>query len=171
MVAVPAGELEPARDLIRDLGDVLVVEGGATRRESVARGLERVTSARVVVHDAARPLAGAQLVVDTLNGLAGAQAVVPVLAIDESVKRLEAGSLRTIDRNGLFVSQTPQAFDAAALKAAHAQAALEGIDAGDDAELVERFGGSVATVPGSRRNIKVTLPDDFALAELLLRPR
>jgi 2-C-methyl-D-erythritol 4-phosphate cytidylyltransferase len=145
-----------------------LVTGGATRAESVRAGLGVVPIAAeiVVVHDAARPLATAALfdaVVDAV--LAGADGAVPGLAVTDTLKRVDDVRVTaTVDRVGLVAVQTPQAFRADILRAAH----LNGTDATDDAALVEEWGGNVVVVPGDPRNLKVTGPADLMIAAALL---
>jgi 2-C-methyl-D-erythritol 4-phosphate cytidylyltransferase len=142
--------------------------GGATRAESVRAGLAAVpaTAEIVVVHDAARPLATVDLfgaVIGAVRG--GADGAVPGLALADTLKRVEDVRVTaTVDRVGLVTVQTPQAFDAATLRAAHAS----GGDATDDAALVEAIGGTVVVVPGDPRNLKVTGPADLMIAAALL---
>jgi 2-C-methyl-D-erythritol 4-phosphate cytidylyltransferase len=141
--------------------------GGATRSDSVRSGLASVPSDAdvVVVHDAARPLATARLfaaVVDAVR--AGADAAVPGISLSDTVKRVDGDRVvETVERDDLVAVQTPQAFRAAALRAAHAR----GGDATDDAALVEQSGGVVVVVAGDRRNIKITGADVLALAAAL----
>jgi 2-C-methyl-D-erythritol 4-phosphate cytidylyltransferase len=144
-----------------------VVPGAATRSGSVRAGLSRVPADAevVVVHDGARPLAPAGLftaVVDAVR--AGADAAVPGVPVVDTLRALEGG---VVDRDGLVAVQTPQAFRAGALRAAHAQ---EG-EATDDASLVEAAGGKVVVVNGSPTNLKITRPDDLVVAEALLHAR
>lgn len=143
------------------------VAGGASRSASVRAGLEALPSeARVVlVHDAARPLAGEQLfrrVVDAVR--AGAAAVVPVVDVIDTVRSVDGG---VVDRTRLRAVQTPQGFDAATLRRAHAA----GGDATDDAGLVEAIGAQVTLVDGERTNLKLTEPADLVVAEALLAER
>ena len=117
------------------------------------------------MHDGARPLAPAGLftaVVDAVR--AGADAAVPGVPVVDTLRALEGG---VVDRDGLVAVQTPQAFRAGALRAAHAQ---EG-EATDDASLVEAAGGKVVVVNGSPTNLKITRPDDLVVAEALLHAR
>lgn len=149
-------------------GDVkvdLTVTGGATRTESVRAGLAAVpvSAAVVCVHDAARPFATEQLFANVIASVkSGADAAVPGLALVDTVKLLatEADRVveRTLDRSRLVAVQTPQAFDARALRAAH-KAAGEGTD---DASLVEQMGGKVVVVVGEAKNTKVTVQEDLA---------
>ena len=150
--------------------EVDVVEGGETRQDSVGNGLAHVATSRVVVHDAARPFFEQEIVDATLRALDEADAAVPVLPIPETVKKVDGSFVSvTVDRSDLALAQTPQAFRTDVLRAAHTRARAEGFVGTDDAQLVERYGGDVAVVPGSRRNIKVTYPEDFALAEAMMR--
>ena len=142
-----------------------VVAGGSTRSASVRAGLAAVPedATVIVVHDAARPLAGPELWRRVLDAVAaGADAAVPAVAVTDTLRALRGG---TVDREGLVAVQTPQAFRAEALRAAHAG----GGDATDDASLVEAAGGRVVVVDGDPSNIKITTPTDLAVAELLCR--
>ena len=118
------------------------------------------------MHDAVRPLASqrtwASVIAAIEEGADGAVPCVPVL--DTIKQRQDDGNLMTLDRARLVAVQTPQAFSAASLRAAHAG---EG-EATDDAALVEAMGGRVVSVAGEPSNIKVTAPADLALAEMLL---
>ncbi len=140
-------------------GADIVVTGGDTRSASVRAGLAEVGDATIVViHDAARPLASAALFERVVAGVRdGADAVIPALAISDTIKRV-AGDVvvETVPREGLVTVQTPQAFNLASLRAAHAR----GDDATDDAALVEATGGRVLTVAGEYGNIKITEPGD-----------
>jgi len=146
------------------------IPGGRRRRDSVQAGLDALPAAasHVLVHDAARPLASPELVRRVIDRLlaGGVDAVVPVVAVRDTLKRVGDGwVVETLERRGVAAAQTPQGFRVAVLRAAH-QAGDE--DAGDDAVLVERMGGSVACVEGEVANLKVTYPSDLALAEAWL---
>jgi 2-C-methyl-D-erythritol 4-phosphate cytidylyltransferase len=149
----------------------VVVAGGPTRAESVRQGLRAVPSDAgvIVVHDAARPLSTLELwasVIAAVND--GADAAIPCLPVSDTIKQLQDdGRLVTLERARLLAVQTPQAFSAEALRAAHAG----GGEATDDAALVEAIGGRVVSVPGEASNMKVTAPVDLALAETLLSAR
>jgi 2-C-methyl-D-erythritol 4-phosphate cytidylyltransferase len=146
-----------------------IVAGGATRSESVRAGLAAVpaTAGIVVVHDAARPLSRPSLWHAVLDAVvAGADAAIPATSVTDTVKEIgPGGHLVTLDRGRLVAVQTPQAFQASVLRRAH----LEGIDATDDAALVEAAGGRVVLVEGDVDNLKVTSPHDLDLAAALLR--
>ena len=145
------------------------VAGGDSRSESVRRGLAEVPDdvEVIVVHDAARPAAGVGLfhaVIDAVR--AGADGAVPGVPVTDTVKRVDGELVvETLDRAALVAVQTPQAFRAGALRAAHAS----GDDATDDAALVERAGGRVVVVPGHSANRKITAPADLEAMEAVLR--
>ena len=94
---VPGELVDRARELTGDLESVVVAEGGPKRRDSVARGLAEVNTQYVVIHDAARPLAGPALVKDVLSALGEAVGAVPLVPIDETVKRRTAEGISTVD--------------------------------------------------------------------------
>jgi 2-C-methyl-D-erythritol 4-phosphate cytidylyltransferase len=144
------------------------VVGGASRSDSVRAGLAAVDPGAeiIVVHDAARALATSELfelVIDTVRS--GADGAVPALPIVDTIKRVDgARVIDTIDRDGLVAVQTPQAFSAERLRAAHADRG----DATDDAGLIEAAGGTVVVVAGDPRNVKVTTVADLTIVEALL---
>jgi 2-C-methyl-D-erythritol 4-phosphate cytidylyltransferase len=146
------------------------VHGGERRRDSVKAGLAQVPLEIpfVLVHDAARPLADSELIRRVARRIAvgDVDGVVPVVPIRDTLKRVDDERIiETLDRSRIVVAQTPQGFTADVLRRAHAES---NDDASDDAVLVERAGGRVATVPGEERNMKVTYPEDLALLEAFL---
>ncbi len=145
------------------------VAGGASRSASVRAGLVEVPEEAeiVVVHDAARPLAPLALFTAVIDAVrAGADGAVPALPVSDTVKRVQDGRVvATLDRAGLVVVQTPQAFRAEALRAALAG----GAEATDEAALVEAAGGKVVVVPGDPLNLKITTPHDLARAGWVMR--
>jgi 2-C-methyl-D-erythritol 4-phosphate cytidylyltransferase len=153
-------------------GDVVAeggVAGGATRSESVRAGLAAVPgdATIVCVHDAARPFASRQLfeaVIDAVT--AGADAAVPGLAVTDTIKRVDTDNVvvETPPRAALVVVQTPQAFRASILRAAHATRGPGSDTATDDATLVEMSGGRVVVVSGEQNNRKITHLEDLAWA-------
>ena len=142
------------------LGPVRMIVGGATRRESVARGLAAIETDRVLVHDAARPFVPAKVIDRILAALDTNEGAIPGLAVADTLVR--DGSV--VSRDGLFRVQTPQGFRLHALRAAHAGWPADE-EATDDAQMVQRLGGSVALVQGDAMLDKVTHPQDFAAAE------
>jgi 2-C-methyl-D-erythritol 4-phosphate cytidylyltransferase len=166
VVVAPAGWEEPSILLAEEVGAAKVaacVTGGATRTASVRAGLAEVPrdALVVLVHDAARPIVPEALLERLLCPLAeGWDAVVPAVSVLDTVKRVADGTVvETLERHGLVVAQTPQAFVADALRGALADEA----DATDCAALVERRGGRVRVVEGDPRLLKVTTPADLEL--------
>ncbi|MCU0909998.1 MAG: bifunctional 2-C-methyl-D-erythritol 4-phosphate cytidylyltransferase/2-C-methyl-D-erythritol 2,4-cyclodiphosphate synthase [Rhodobacteraceae bacterium] len=150
-------------------GGALLVEGGATRAESVRAALEALDGAgidRVLIHDAARPLVSPALIGRVLAALDTHDAAAPGLPVTDALWRAAGDTVSgTQDREGLFAAQTPQGFRYALILAAH-RAHPGG--AADDVEVARRAGHVVAVVPGEADNIKITAPADFARAERLL---
>jgi 2-C-methyl-D-erythritol 4-phosphate cytidylyltransferase len=148
--------------------DATAVTGGSTRAASVRAGLAAVPEDTeiVVVHDAARPLADDELFAAVIAAVeAGADGAVPGLAVSDTIKRVEGRRvLATVPRDDLVTVQTPQAFRARSLRAAHAG----GGDGTDDAALVEAAGGTVVVVDGDATNLKVTGPEDLELVTAML---
>ncbi|HET7725213.1 MAG TPA: 2-C-methyl-D-erythritol 4-phosphate cytidylyltransferase [Propionibacteriaceae bacterium] len=148
-----------------------VVVGGATRQESVARGIAALPDGDVVlVHDAARPLVPAQVVRDVVAAVrAGASAAIPVVPVSDTIRQVTGARSVIVDRRGLRAVQTPQGFAREALVTAHAAAA--GAEYTDDAAVCEALGYEVVLVPGSREALKITEPHDLAVAEAIVRAR
>jgi 2-C-methyl-D-erythritol 4-phosphate cytidylyltransferase len=167
VVVLPSVDVEGA-DVA---GADAVRAGGLTRSGSVRAGMEAVPADAdvIVVHDAARPLARPELwtaVVAAVN--AGADAAIPGVPVTDTIKRVGPdGTVETLDRSRLVAVQTPQAFRAGALRAAH----MGGPEASDDAALIEAAGGRVVVVAGDPDNIKLTGPADLDLLGLLLTRR
>lgn len=164
VVALPAGTPAP--------GGVSAVEGGESRSESVLRALRATEGDPVLVHDAARPLVTARLAERVISTLENSRAdgAIAAMPVTDTVKRVgEDGAVtETLARNELWAVQTPQVFRRAALERALDVPAGELARATDDAWLVEKAGGTVVVVRASEDNIKVTVPVDLRIAELLL---
>ena len=144
------------------------VAGGATRSESVRRGLAAIPhdATIICVHDAARPFASAHLyreVIAQVHG--GADGAVPALAVTDTIKQVNAQNIvvATPDRSTLVAVQTPQAFRASVLRDAHASSP-EGTD---DATLVEAMSKQVVVVAGESMNRKLTAPEDLEWARAM----
>lgn len=171
VVALPEGVVAPA--------GTVGVRGGKVRSESVREALRAAGAGDedeiVLVHDAARPLltpALAEAVIAAVRER-GVDAAVAAAAVTDTVKRAHEDGLvlQTLPRSELWAVQTPQAFRRGALESALAQPAEVLAQATDDASLIERAGGSVAIVPASPENLKVTTPLDLELAAALLARR
>lgn len=166
-IVVAEGEEERAAAMLEGL-PVSVGTGGATRQESVKRGLDQLAAhqpAQVLIHDAARPLLSARLIDRVLEGLVLAPGACPALPVVDSLRRGREEIEGEVPRDGLWRVQTPQGFDYTLIAAAH-HGAAEG--ATDDAEVLRAAGHTVRLVEGDERAMKVTLPQDFEMAERLL---
>lgn len=150
--------------------------GGATRQQSVSEGLvclpEQVE--RVLVHDGARPLAGAALTTRVLDALDGScDGVVPALPVEEAIKEVSGGSvvLGSRSREGLWRAQTPQAFHRTALEEALARMLASQANCEDCSEMLVRAGFRVRAVEGDPLNLKITTRRDLALCEQIIQWR
>jgi 2-C-methyl-D-erythritol 4-phosphate cytidylyltransferase len=177
VLVVPAAEVAATWTLVRRfrvprVGQVVL--GGSERQESVWRGLQAVPAEAdwVVVHDAVRPFIAPSLVDAVLAAARASGAATCGLAVRETVKRVQGGAVEfTLDREGLWLVQTPQAFRRELLWEAHEKARRDGFRGTDDAVLVERLGVRVAMVPGLPQNLKITTPADLVTARLWMAGR
>jgi 2-C-methyl-D-erythritol 4-phosphate cytidylyltransferase len=178
VIAVPPGTQSQVRALLTDVdGPIpLLVDGGATRADSVARCLELLPADVdvVLVHDAARPLVSRALVDRVVDAVAaGAEAVVPAVPVPDTIRQVDAAGLviGTPSRDSLRAVQTPQGFAATVVRQAYRQYLSSPVPADgptDDAGLVERLGVKIHVVDGERTAFKVTTPMDLLLAEAVL---
>jgi len=170
VVVVPEPEISAARERLGVLPKLLaVVAGGERRQDSVLAGLRQVPAGFegiVLIHDAARPLVDVELIEAVARQAAATGAALPVLPLVDTVKRVRGGRVvETLDRAELGGAQTPQGFRCALLREACESALVAGVALTDEAMAVERLGHAVHAVPGSKRNRKITTPDDLAWAE------
>ncbi|MBC9209488.1 bifunctional 2-C-methyl-D-erythritol 4-phosphate cytidylyltransferase/2-C-methyl-D-erythritol 2,4-cyclodiphosphate synthase [Roseomonas aerophila] len=169
---VAPGQAARVLAMLEGLPCLPAVEGGASRQESVRAGLEALAEQApdaVLVHDAARPILPPGCIPALLAALEAHPGAIPAQPVTDTLKAGQDGTiLRTVPRAGLYRAQTPQAFRFAALLDAHRAATDE---ATDDASLLEEAGLTVALLPGSENNLKVTYPEDLARTEAALLPR
>ncbi len=167
---VTAGErMTDATEALAGLTGWKAVAGGATRAESVQAGLAALSAAddeTVLIHDAARPFVTTTHVERLLAALADADGAVPALPVADTLKRGAEVIVETVSREGLWRAQTPQAFSYRTLLDAYAAWPADA-EPTDDAAVVERAGGRVALVAGDPLLMKLTYPEDFAMAEHL----
>ena len=145
--------------------------GGKRRQDSVAAGLKQLKDCDwVVIHDGARPMVTIDLIKKGLEAAQETGAAVAAVPVTDTIKIVDDAEivLQTLDRRSLRAVQTPQVFRFDIIKKAYEQVSE---DVTDDASLVERLGYKVKLYPGSYDNIKVTTPDDLALAETILKKR
>ena len=162
----------PVMDLCHKFDKVqAVIVGGASRQESVERGLDMMSvgTKLVAVQDGARPLITWQVIDRTVRAANSYGAAAPAVPVKDTIKVVAGGIVKeTPDRSALQAVQTPQVFDLDLLKGALAKARMEDAAITDDCSAVELLGMSVKIVEGDERNIKVTTPMDLKIAELLL---
>jgi 2-C-methyl-D-erythritol 4-phosphate cytidylyltransferase len=185
VVAYPPGH---AHDLAGD--DVGVVDGGATRAQSVSNALQVVSTELVAIHDAARPLVTPELIEEVVTTLAAdtdAAGAIAAAPVTDTIKQVDPGAKRTfsmsgmenvrlvveatLERGRLWAAQTPQVFHVEALREALVADPDGAAAATDEAMMVEATGGKVLIHPAPIENLKVTMPRDLKLAELLLSQR
>ena len=176
VVVLPALEI----NCFQSLGDKFdlkkisrVVAGGETRAQSVKSGLAEIEQAEIVaVHDAVRPLVTHDEIDRVVVAAAESGAAILVAGVSETIKEVENNRVaRTVARAHLRRALTPQSFHFEILKRAYEQLdQLEssGVEVADDSFLVERLGVAVSVVEGNARNIKITTPEDLAMAEAFL---
>lgn len=176
VLAVPSGDVPFVREsLLAAAGlrkTVWLCSGGARRQDSVFNGLACIPDDEsiVVIHDAVRPLVTCECITACVDAARTQGAGIAAVPAWETLKRVtNAGTIdATLPREDVWLAQTPQAFRTGLIRHAHRTARAQNFLGTDDASLVERQGGIVRIVPGSRRNIKITTSEDMALAEALL---
>ncbi|MFC1660709.1 2-C-methyl-D-erythritol 4-phosphate cytidylyltransferase [Gemmatimonadota bacterium] len=163
---------EPPDWLARLSPRVRLVEGGSTRGESVRHALDALADSVeiVAIHDAARPLLTREIVDRCLAAVRPGRGAVAGWPAVDTLKEVEVGDriVGTPDRGRIWHAHTPQVFPIGLAQEAYRRAEEDGVTNTDDSALVERIGGEVVMVPGSRFNLKITTPEDLAVAELLV---
>jgi len=157
---------------------VRVVRGGDSRQESVSQALQLITNDTeiVLVHDAVRPFVTREQIARVIEEARKCRAAILGIPAMDTVKEVKRASLpedvalitATIPRERIVLAQTPQAFSTKLLKEAFARAQADGVNASDEAGLIERLGYDVHVVLGSERNMKITKPADMELAHFYL---
>ncbi len=154
---------------------VQLIEGGATRQESVYNGLQALPGAakQVLIHDGARCLVTPDLLDSCAEVIKHCPGLIAAVPVKDTIKIVDTNKLiqSTPDRRQLWAAQTPQAFDVELLKQCHAEGRRQGWEVTDDAALFEKCGLSVQIVEGEETNLKVTTPMDLAIAEFILQQR
>lgn len=164
-------EIELYSELLEDERISFVI-GGATRQQSVKNAVETVDNAHlIVIHDGARPLVKCEDIEKTIRAAEEFSAAAVGVYVKDTIKVVDSEGFvqSTPDRSTLFAVQTPQIFNFELYKSAMQRAEEQGLDFTDDCQLIELCGGKVKMIEGSYSNIKITTPDDIALAENLLK--
>ncbi|MBS3933252.1 MAG: 2-C-methyl-D-erythritol 4-phosphate cytidylyltransferase [Truepera sp.] len=163
VVAVSASMIPRATRLLA--GQARLIEGGATRQQSVMNLLMATDAELVLIHDAARPFLSRDVVTRVIGAVEAYGAASAVMPVADTL--IEAASGRALDRSLLRAVQTPQGFRRTLILEAHRQALAAGVVATDDAGLVRWLGQPVALVAGSPWLMKITTPDDLVMAQAL----
>lgn len=179
ILAVPGEDIAAVRENIVEKYSLFkvgeIVAGGKERQDSVRNGLEKIGEDVdiVVIHDGARPLVTSPVLEMAISSAKERGAVAVGVPVRDTIKRTdEKGQVdRTVSREGLWLTQTPQIFQKDLIVDAYRRAYEEGYYGTDDASLVERIGGTVWMVPGILENVKVTTRDDLGFCEMVLHCR
>lgn len=166
-------DLPDIRDLLAEARlDATVVPGGATRQASVWSGLNALPGdcGRVLIHDGARCLVNEGVIRRVMDAVETDGAAAAAMPVSDTIRKAEGGlAAGMLDRASLRAMQTPQGFDVPLIRRAHEAARRDGFLGTDDAALVERLGVPVRLTEGSRRNLKLTTPEDIIMAEAFLQ--
>jgi 2-C-methyl-D-erythritol 4-phosphate cytidylyltransferase len=161
--------LLPLLDLAKPIN---LVAGGKRRQDSVYNGLLAMEghAGVVAIHDGVRPFVTPSQIAACIAQAEASGACMLGMPVGDTLKRVGPSGIieKTILRDNLWQAQTPQAFQYPLIRSAHDKAAQEGFAGTDDASLVERYGGEVMIIKGSAGNLKITHPEDLAIAEALL---
>jgi 2-C-methyl-D-erythritol 4-phosphate cytidylyltransferase len=152
-----------------------LISGGSTRQESVYNGLQALPShaERVLIHDGARCLATPNLLNACSEAIIDCFGLIAAVPVKDTIKVVKDNGVikNTPDRQQLWAAQTPQGFDVKLLKQCHDEGIRQGWEVTDDAALFEKCGIEVRIVPGEETNLKITTPQDLAMAEFILSSR
>lgn len=178
IVAVGKDDIDVAREILKGVKKLKgVVAGGEHRQDSVYNALTTISPESdddiVVVHDAARPLVTKELISRAVTEAKVSKAVVTGVPSRDTVKTVSKDNIvmETLERDTIWLVQTPQAFQFSLIKQAYERAKKINYTATDDSKLVERLGISVKMITGLYENIKITTKDDLALVEALMKGR
>jgi len=151
--------------------NIKLVAGGKERQESVYNGLQAAAGSSIVlIHDGVRPFVTIRQIRDCVHSVEETGACILAIPATDTIKQADLSGCieKTMDRNTLWLAQTPQGFKYDLILDAHEMALKDGFLGTDDAQLVEFLGEKVKIVSGSKQNIKITTPEDMAVAGALL---
>ena len=159
--------IEELKEIFKNSQKVKIIEGGATRQESVFNGLKASECDYVLIHDGARPMISTDLINSAIEEVKTKKALTVATKTIDTIKEVIDGKIvRTIDRAKLYNTQTPQAFEYNLIKNAHMK--LYGKNFTDDAGMLEELGQTVYILNGSYKNIKITTQNDIDIAKIYL---
>jgi 2-C-methyl-D-erythritol 4-phosphate cytidylyltransferase len=176
LLVIPEDDFDYCRrhvlSVLSTKNEITLVAGGAERQDSVYNGLLATPHGGgiVVIHDGVRPFVDEDTFTRCIEAAMTAGACISGIPVSDTVKQVGASAVieKTLDRETLWLAQTPQVFRYDIIRKAHEKARETGVKGTDDALLVERMGYDVKIVPGSRYNMKITTPEDMKLAEAML---
>lgn len=159
--------IEDLKEIFKNSTKVKIIEGGATRQQSVFNGLQASECDYVLIHDGARPMITTDLINSAMEEVITKKALTVATKTIDTIKEVTDGKIiRTIDRAKLYNTQTPQAFEYNLIKEAHQK--LYGQNFTDDAGMLEYLGETVYIINGSYKNIKITTQNDIEIAKIYL---
>ena len=154
---------------------IALIPGGSTRQESVYNGLQAlpINAEQVLIHDGARCLVTPNLFDACSDAILHCSGLIAAVPVKDTIKVVDDNDIikSTPERKQLWAAQTPQGFDVKLLKQCHAEGVRQGWEVTDDAALFEKCGIEVRIVPGEETNLKITTPQDLAIAEFILSHR
>ena len=160
--------IDDLKKILNDCKKVRIIEGGASRQESVFNGIKACECDYVLIHDAARPMITTDLINTAIDEVIFKNALTVATKTIDTIKEVVDGKIvKTIDRSKLYNTQTPQAFKYNLIKDAHEK--LSGQNFTDDAGMLEALGETVYILNGSYKNIKITTQNDIDIAKVYLR--
>lgn len=173
-----APDWDDFKSIIADLKlkkTIALIPGGATRQESVYNGLQALptNAGQVLIHDGARCLVTPNLFDVCSDAILHCSGLIAAVPVKDTIKVVDDNGIitSTPERKQLWAAQTPQGFDVNLLKQCHAEGVRQGWEVTDDAALFEKCGLEVRIVPGEETNLKITTPQDLAIAEFILSHR
>jgi len=174
ILAIPPNWQSHTEEVLSKYGlkNILVIEGCATRQETVYKALQMLPNSTktVIVHDGARPLVSKNLIESVLDSAKEHGACIPCLPIEETIKLIRGERVvETLNRSEIQIVQTPQAFYYEILLEAHRHAQERKLRVTDDATLIEKIGRPVIAIQGDPKNIKITHQSDLKIAEMFLQ--
>lgn len=171
-LSLPPKYLKEAENLIKNYKNVYIIKGGKERYNSVFNCLQKIKDDGIVlIHDVARPFVSEKLIKRVIEGTKKFGACIPVVKIVDTIKEIEGKFVKkTLDREKIYIVQTPQGFEIKLLKLAYEMGLKDKIKGSDDSFFVEKFNlGKIYCVEGERTNIKITFPEDIYYAEFILK--
>lgn len=173
ILVFPANYVEKWKEKIeKKYSKVKVISGGVERYNSVKNGLDMLENKDgiVLIHDVARPFFSENLVNKVIIGTEEYGACIPVIKVADTLKEIKGNFVvKTLDREKIFIVQTPQGFKVEIIKKAYAECGKKGVFGSDDSVLVERTGFKVYCTEGEYENIKITYPFDLKIANIIAK--